>query len=159
MRKLNHAWRDNTTGWQTEIVDEGDGSIGQWTSLELDKLDQPHISYYDFGYSRLKYAWREGATWHTEVVDDPPGPYEDVGRETSLALDGANRPHIAYYDAENDKLKYAWREGMTWHIETLFYLGWASGFINSLAVDSTDRPHVCYWDTGMAKHAWRIEAT
>jgi len=157
MGKLNHAWRDNTTGWQTEIVDEGDGSIGQYTSLALDKLDQPHIGYYDFGHSRLKYAWREGATWHTEVVDDPP--YGCVGPDTSLALDGANRPHIAYLDCENGNLKYAWREGMTWHIETLFYLGWASGFVNSLAVDSTDRPHVCYWDTGMAKHAWRAGMT
>jgi hypothetical protein len=43
------------SGWSTEVVDPAKG-VGGHTSLVLDADEIPHISYYDFSNSDLKYA-------------------------------------------------------------------------------------------------------
>jgi len=97
-----------TQGWQIETVDD-DGRVGAWTSLALDAVGQPHISYcrYDLAHltcTGLKYARRSGEGWQIEMVDG----VGSVGRYSSLALDVAGRPHIAYYaDSPDNNLKYA----------------------------------------------------
>jgi PKD repeat protein len=51
----------------------------------------------------LAYAYHDGATWHLETVDPSEDPWD-----TSLALDGAGRPHIAYLRNSSGNLGYAW---------------------------------------------------
>jgi PKD repeat protein len=61
---LKYAWRDTTFGncgplgytWHCVTVDS-DGIVGQWTSLDMDSQDVPHISYYDATEGDLKHAW------------------------------------------------------------------------------------------------------
>ncbi len=98
--------------------------------------------------------------WLVEVVDAEEG----TGADNSLALDKANRPHIAYSDPGPGDLKYAWFNGTVWQTETVD----AQGFVGrsaSLSLDEFDRPHISYIDSTNAnlKYAsyigssWQIE--
>jgi hypothetical protein len=125
--------------WQTQTVDD-DGQVGQYTSLELDSLGRPHISYFDYGNSDLKYAHWNGSAWDVKPVDSAG----QVGRDTSLALDEDGDPHISYYDLLNASLKYAHRDGGVWQMETVDE-GMA-GEYSSLALDSQGFAHIAYYD-------------
>ncbi len=57
------------------------------------------------GGDHLYYAWHDGSSWQIDVVDTETG----VGLYTSLALDSADRPHIAYFSFTMADLRYAWR--------------------------------------------------
>jgi hypothetical protein len=68
----------------------------------------------------------------------------------SLAIDGLSNPHVCYYDALNDVLKYAVKDGNSWTIEVVDGdIGdvptsvWGSA---SLALDGNDVPHISYID-------------
>ena len=73
------------------------------SSIALDSVNNPHISYFDLTNVDLKYAVRNGSSWDIETVDSVGA----VGGFNSLVLDSANNPHISYLDYTNNVLKYA----------------------------------------------------
>ncbi|MCP4539299.1 MAG: hypothetical protein GY832_19355 [Chloroflexi bacterium] len=133
---LKYAWH-NGSAWHIETVDS-EGDAGRYSSLALDELGYPHISYYD-GY--LNYAWHNGSVWHIETVGSEGG-----AREISLALDRADRPHISYYSYSNNALNYAWHDGSDWHIEMVDSEGEMWNL--SLLLDKARRPHIGYYYCG-----------
>lgn len=86
------------TGWNTTFVDDT-GSTGLNVDLKLDSHDIPHISYTQISGNpndplrgHLKYATQlPNGQWATEFADP-----QDIHLATSIALDGHDRPHIAY---------------------------------------------------------------
>lgn len=136
------------TGWVTQTVDEGYywQQKGDFNSLALDNAGNPHISYcFARDYSNncmLRYARWTGSFWTIRNVDDSP----DSGRHTSLKLDGAGNPHIAYHNGFYKSLMYAYWTGSQWSIWTV-----DSGYVGyyaSLALDSAGNPHISYYDCG-----------
>ena len=109
--------------WQCDLVDTGD-AIGQYPSLALTKvytpLDNPYIAYHDGGNGYLKYAWYLGSgtgncgggNWNCYAIDTST----DVGLYPSLLLrEGPGEgPAIAYYDAGNGRVKYAYYINTLW---------------------------------------------
>ena len=100
--------------------------------------------------------------WHIESVDT----VGDVGRDTSIAMDSSDNPHISYYDWANMyDLKYARYDGSSWQIESIDTTG-DVGEWTSIALDSSQNPHISYLDdtTADLKHAyyngssWQIES-
>jgi hypothetical protein len=158
---LKYAWHDGAA-WHKEVVsDSGEMEAAVHLSLALDEFDRPHISYCNDGNfpgadddDSIKYAWRDGTSWHIETVDSS----RFWGGETSLKLDRLNQPHIGYIDGELYQ-KYAWRDGANWHIETLDIHGLSD---TSLVLDGEDHAHLSY-ASGITmpglKYAWHDGTT
>lgn len=79
---------------------------------------------------------------------------------SSMALDAAGRPHIAYSrrDPESYDLdvRYVWNNGDAWVAEVVDEsIGTTGGYI-SLALDTAGHPHICYYDAAdrTLKYAW-----
>ena len=83
-------------------------------------------------------------TWQIETVHDDDAP-ADLGQHSSLALDQDGRPHVAYYDAYHEDLRYAAYDGSQWISETVDS-GGNVGQYASLTLDSEDLPRISYYD-------------
>ena len=82
------------------------------------------------------------AQWNFETVDSSV----NVGWYSSIAIDSADYPHIAYLDAYNHTLKYACWTGNEWFIETVD-TGVGPDELDksiSIALDSLGNPHIAY---------------
>ncbi|MFN2221092.1 MAG: hypothetical protein ACK2UH_00945, partial [Candidatus Promineifilaceae bacterium] len=110
-------------------------------ALRYDSQGHPHVV---FGGDHLYYAYHDGAEWRVETVDDRGG----VGQAASLALDSADRPHIAYsvgstFDAV---LNYVHWDGSQWNFHASDSMKAETGVqgMARIAVTSSGRPHILY---------------
>jgi hypothetical protein len=138
--------------WVIETVDTFK-AVGQYTSLALDSLNQPHISYYDMELDHLKYTHKDAFGWHFSQLDT-----SGAGKYTSIALDSQDRPHISYFDEYLDNIKYTRWLGSTWEpfIVDNINPDILTGTYTSLALDKNDKPQISYYhfDEGELKYAW-----
>jgi PKD repeat protein len=82
-----------------------------------------------------------GNEWLITTVDST----DDVGKWTSIVLDGRGFPHISYWDVTNEDLKFTQWFGSGWQIETLDSDG-NVGMHSSIDLDRKGFPHISYQD-------------
>jgi outer membrane protein assembly factor BamB len=138
--------------WNKQSILSSKHNVGQWTSLALDFTGSPHVSYTDPENGDLKYAeWdvRGYDPWNSnenngwlvkETVEE--GVFS---AGTSLKLDSAGNPHISYYKALTQQLKYASWDGSKWIMQIVDSNG-NVGQYSSLALDPTGKPCISYLD-------------
>ncbi|MFL2975241.1 MAG: putative Ig domain-containing protein [Candidatus Thalassarchaeaceae archaeon] len=133
--------------WSSSSVDDYGGLYTangeRGISLAIDSADGLHVAYYEMNGRYLEYAYRDlgGSSWTKTNVNDQGGHY--IGTSVSIAVDSADRPHIAYHDRSQWDLEYAWFDGADWLVETLdgYY---SSGRYPSIALDDGDQVHIAY---------------
>lgn len=109
-RGLKYARWDGVN-WFIETVDSNPADfgydVGRYSSIAVDSINRPHISYMDEKYDGLKYAYNYGGGWELQEIDSRQAPNFRFGGFTSLILDKNDNPHISYQEWENLELKYA----------------------------------------------------
>jgi hypothetical protein len=131
-------------------VDSG-GDVGEYTSLAIDALGKPAISYYDRSNGNLKFAYdgnNDGDFADAgEIITVDSGG--DVGEYTSLAF--GSGPAISYYDRSNGNLKFAYNGNNdgdftdAGEIITVDSAGYVGGH-TSLAIDALGKPAISYYN-------------
>jgi hypothetical protein len=146
---LKYAYFDGKA-WYIQTVDRRFGT-GKWNSLALDRTDRPYIAYSIVGSGDLGFAYLEESKWKIGVADARRSNGNNyVGNDNTIVLDSSGAPHVAYLDGTRRAMKYAWREGNNWSVETVDLLAAIPSEADrfSLKLDSHGQPHVAYYDAG-----------
>ena len=103
----NLKYANNVNGSWENISIDNNGDVGKRTSIAIDSSNDVHISYWDVSNNDLEYATCSSScmtlsSWSKLTVDSD----DDVGYQTSIAIDASDVVHISYYDNTNKDLKY-----------------------------------------------------
>lgn len=152
--KLLHCNDPNCAGGDESITspDTG-GDVGLNSSLLLDGLGNPVVSYVDWGADTLKLLHCGDPDCTSENIITSPDTSGNVGGQTSLALDASGNPVVAYLDDNNWDLKVLHCDDSdcggdeSSNITSPDTVG-DVGVDASLALDASGNPVVSYLDYG-----------
>lgn len=128
--------------WQRETPLSATDNVGQYTSITVDALDHPHISYYDVTHHDLRYCSFDGSAWTDELVD---GSDHNAGVGTSIGIGHDGYPQIAYYVADTSDLLFATRGPGGWSSATVAASN-VAGLGPSLRHRADSTPYISYYD-------------
>jgi hypothetical protein len=147
-----HCNDPNCAGGDESIsTPESDGNVGFWTSLALDDMGNPVMSYYhsDLGDLRVMHCNDPNCAGDDESITSPDTA-GDAGTHTSLILDNLGNPVISYYDVTGEDLKvmHCNDPNCGGDDETINSPDTAGdvGLWTSLLLDSAGNPVVSYFD-------------
>jgi len=113
----NHG--ESCCPWAVQGVADFYANYGFWLSMALDSAGRPHIvsdeqdvwlHYYVFDGSACSHEMIAEGEW-AHSIDETVGPY------ATIAMDGADAPHVAYL--AGIELMYAHRDGGDWVSESV----------------------------------------
>lgn len=116
-------------------------------SLAVQSNGTMHLSFW--ADHQIRYGYKSGANWNTEVVGDAP-----LAGDCSISLTSSNAPRIAYsspwWSTPHTGPRYASRTGVIpWPYETTNDAN-ATGYGIALAHDGADLPRISYVDIHLA---------
>lgn len=135
---LKHAVKRNNSWTFSTVI--GNGIRGRFSSLAIDSQDNLHATWLDIDAGNASRATvqygtldKGSDTWEISQVDTLNNVtlgFSDARKSTSIAIDSADRPHIAFGD--DRILKYGAYENGQWELTTVaesdvdLYKGWPS---------------------------------
>jgi hypothetical protein len=143
---------DRSGSWQTERIDD----VAYAPSMRVASDGRAHIAYED--EKGLRYTRARTRTGGFTAPARIPGSKGKAG-DVSLALDRADRPHVAWAAWRQSKqVLYAKRTGAGWVVPRQVGTGWTA----KLSLDAKDRPHVAFargFGNSKVVHRWRAGGT
>ena len=138
---------------QQWIVDElaRGSTTGSGNALAMGNDGLLQATYYDDPTDQLIHAVRQPGGWVTSVITTAVAEYPR--QVSSLAVDGNNRPHVAY--GRYNALNYAYWDGTDWLIEQID--DDLDGSL-TIVVDGQSRPHAAYIGHNRVRYAVRTES-
>jgi len=135
--------------WAIETADPGTGT-GFHTSIALDGLGTPMISYINVAGGTVQLARRIGGHWSSEIVAGP-GIFSG---DASVVIASNGTIEASYFDQEARAVVYAARGTGAWRASTIDS-GFSEGY-NRIALDSSGRPAIVYtgFDGSLRYAAW-----
>lgn len=108
------------------------------------------VAFYDDEGNELSAEYVDGFPTDGSVEANPNGRRggryglgEDVGEDTSIVIDAAEVVHVAYYDRDNGRLKYANYSGGVWSSHVVDE-GEHVGRFTSIAIGADGNPRIAY---------------
>jgi hypothetical protein len=153
---LMYGRKNDNFSWQVWTVDATTGFAGWGVSMALDAAGNPHISYirreHAVDVGDLVYAkgtctpngQSASCSFSKTVVDTNVNSINASGG-TSLAIDGAGIPHIAYFDHTHQQLKWARKlPDIGWDKTNVVH---SAGGGVSMVPDADGFPHMAFADS------------
>jgi hypothetical protein len=124
-----------------------DDPSGQFTAVAREPSGGVALAYVGNPEQTVRMARISGGVWTNETVDE----YDDSGRDSELALDGAGLPHVSYLNKTRHEVWYATRSAAGVWTRRLARvvgdsLGSAPGGATSIAVEPSGRPHLVWYN-------------
>jgi hypothetical protein len=152
--RLGYAIRQEDAWLVSDLEGTGELGVVPQPTMVLNSQGKPRFSYTlssgspvdGFTPTGVIYAEQGITNLITETVDAGTSN----GMHSSLALDGEDFPHISYYDGGNLLLKYASRDSLGWHTETVTATNLTTDTVYThLELDSQGYPHIVYNNAGL----------
>jgi hypothetical protein len=149
---LKYAVKEKDT-WNIEVADDSE-FVSNFTSLALDKEENPYISYTVDKFPNKPDLWiakKVGGKWIIELVDTE----EIAGHYSSIVVDQHSNIYISY--SAMRRLKVAKNIEGRWNFECVDPDG--TVMYTSLSIDTNGMPHIAYYDKDIGvKYAYKIIA-
>ncbi|MEE2829651.1 MAG: hypothetical protein VX498_10730 [Myxococcota bacterium] len=134
---------------------------GYYVDMALDSQDRIWLAYRNGEKTSLEVARGSGSPleftrWTVdgegEVVGGLLTGNYDAGNYATIAIDSDDSPHIAHWDKDDDRLRYATKNGDDW---STFTIDEAGGTFASMGILDGSDPIVSYYADGVLKVARR----
>jgi hypothetical protein len=147
--KVLHCGNSSCSSGNTIATPDSVGVVGQYTSIAVDSSDRPVVSYYDVTNGKLKILHCGNAACSAGNSLVKPDTGSSNGVQSSVKLNAAGNPVVAYFDFSNSSLKILRCGNANCTagnaIDTLDSIG-DVGRYPSLVLDGSGNPAVSYLD-------------
>jgi hypothetical protein len=149
---------ESNMSWTLQVIDST-MSGGKDPSIIFLPNGSPAVSYqveYNPAtgtYNDLRYAHFDGTQWIHEDVDYGDGIYSNLGYFSSLKLNAAGKPTIAYYELDKTSVRYAYQVADEWKFEVVQVAGLVGPY-TTLIYGLDDLPVVFYYNMGWTQLTW-----
>ena len=144
----------DASGWALENIE----SWVRTPSITVDANGQPHVCFYNSGYSILHYARRTGGEWVIEEAARSAAMQGNI----DIAVDAAGWPHITYgsddYAEGSLELTSKSAEGWATELVSESSVGW-NKVLSRIELDSLGGIHVLFFDEHHNRYAYAYKDT